>query len=144
MKEFIIQAVIIIMWAVLFREVLVAKFLNWLYSFTRFISLIEAARKTTKPKTIKQLGWLEWTYIGYYAFYGCCAFNLFGDYSISIAAIVTGITALLMLLELLSVWFLERRSDEEFDDLIDMIESESYAMYYGKKQNCNYGEEGNI
>ena len=131
MKEFIIQAVIIIVWAVLFREVLVAKFSNWLYSFTRFTSLIEAARKTTKPKkAIKQLKWTLG--IDYYAFYGCCAFNLFGDYSISIAAIVTGIIALLMLIELLSVWFLERRSDEEFDDLIDMIERGSYAMYYSR------------
>lgn len=135
MKEFIIQAVIIIMWAVVLKEVLLNKFFDWIIEEGASLNLENFVELSTFGSNTRIL-----TAIIYYAIFGACAFDLFGGYSISIAAIITGIHALFMLGNVGWVVFLKSFSGEDRRMIVKMVNK----LLVRHRQDCNYGEEGNI
>lgn len=116
MKEFIIQAVIIIMWAVVLKEVLLNKFFDWLIEEAASLNLVKFVEFKTFAFHTRIL-----TAIIYYAVFGACAFDLFGGYSISIAAIITGIHALLMLGSIGWIELLKSCSEEDRRIIVNMV-----------------------
>lgn len=116
MKEFIIQAVIIIMWAVVLKEVLLNKFFDWLIEEAASLNLVKFVELKIFAFHTRIL-----TAIIYYAVFGACAFDLFGGYSISIAAIITGIHALLILGSVGWIKLLKSCSEEDRRVIVKMV-----------------------
>ena len=123
------------MWAVVLKEVLLNKFFDWLIEEGASLNLAKFVELNSFVFNTRIL-----TAIIYYAIFGACAFDLFGGYSISIAAIITGIHAILMLGGVGWVGLLKSYSEEDRRMIVKMVNK----IFSRHRQDCNYGEEGNI